>query len=177
MPDTIILPLANALLDCLEQEALLNPDPPAEFCLRTGTLVIHDFNAELSTDKTCCPGLGYVRLGRVYPSSVDFPAPDPRSEKCLSLARALELTVGIVRCIPGMASEAGPTCADWTAAATHDADDIQALFSALCCWVESEPFKRRVRERPYTVLESNVVQEGDCIERFITVLVQIPKCC
>jgi hypothetical protein len=177
MPDTIILPLANALLTCLDAAASANPDPPAQFCLRAGNLVIHDIDAQSSLDKVCCPGLGYVRIGRVYPSSQDFPAPDTRSEKCLSLARALELTVGIVRCIPGMGTPEGPTCADWTSVATHDADDIQALFAALCCWVDTPEFKSRPRGRPYSIGESNVIQEGDCIERFVTVLVQIPKCC
>ena len=176
MADTIILPLANALLTCLETTAGANPDPPAEFCLRAGTLVIHDVDAQGSLDKTCCPGLGYVKIGRVFPSSTEFPAPDPRSEKCLSLARALELQLGIVRCVPGLGTPEGPSCEDWTAAATHDADDIQALFSAVCCWVETTEFKL-IRGRPFSIVESNVLQEGDCIERFMTVLVQISKCC
>lgn len=173
--DQIILPLANALLDCLETTAGANPDPPANFCLRAGTLVIHDVDAQASVDTTCCPGLGYVRIGRVFPSSVDFPAPDPRSEKCLSLARALELTMGIVRCVPGMGTPEGPDCTDWTSAATHDANDIQALFDAVCCWTGTDAFKT-IRGRPFSIVESNVVQSGDCIERFLTILVQISKC-
>lgn len=176
MADTLILPLANALLDCLETTAGANPDPPAEFCLRAGTLVIHDVDAQASADKVCCPGLGYVKIGRVYPSSVDFPSPDPRADRCLSLARALELTMGIVRCVPGIGSLGGPTCEDWTAAAVHEANDIQALFDAVCCWKDTAAFNR-IRSRPFSIVDSNVVQEGDCIERFLVVLVQIPKCC
>jgi len=176
VPDVILLPLASALLTCLETAATANPDPPAQFCLRAGTLVIHDVDAQASLDTTCCPGLGYVRIGRVYPSSADFPAPDPHSEKCLSLARAVELTAGIVRCIPGIGTPQGPSCQDWVAAAVHDADDIQALFSAACCWTGTDEFKR-IRGRPFSIIESNVVQEGDCIERFLTILVQVSKCC
>lgn len=176
MADTILIPLANALLDCLETTATANPDPPANFCLRAGTLVIHDINAQTSSDTTCCPGLGYVRIGRVFPSSQDFPSPDPHSEKCLSVARAVELTAGIARCVPGMGTPEGPSCADWTSAATHDADDIQALFSAACCWVQTTEFKS-MRGRPFSIIDSNVVQEGDCIERFMTILVQIGRCC
>lgn len=175
MPDEIILPLANSLLACLEISATANPDAPAEFCLRAGPSVIHDIDAQSSTDTTCCPGLGYVRVGRVYPSSSDFPAPDVRSEKCLSLARALELTLGIIRCVPGLGTPEGPSCEDWTATAIHDADDIDALFNAVCCWIDTAEFKK-LRGRPYSILESNVIQEGDCIERFMTVLVQIPRC-
>lgn len=175
MPDTIILPLANALLECLETTAGANPDPPAEFCLRSGTLVIHDVNAQTSADKVCCPGLGYVRIGRVFPSTT-FPDPDPRSDRCLSVSRALELFVGIVRCVPGMGDPEGPTCEDWTLTATREADDIQALFSAVCCWVDTTEF-RRMRSRPFTIIDNTVVQEADCIERILTVIVQIPKCC
>lgn len=175
MPDTVILPLANALLTCLETQATANPDPPAEFCLRAGTLVIHDVDARASADKVCCPGLGYVRVGRVYPST-SFPDPDLRMDKCLSVSRVLELFVGIVRCIPNIATEQGPDCADWTLAATHDADDIQAIWDAVCCWVNTTEF-RRIRQRRFTIVDTTVVQEGDCIERLATVLVEIPKCC
>lgn len=175
MHDTILLPLANALLTCLTTTATANPDPPAQFCLRAGTLVIHDINAQTSADTTCCPGLGYVRIGRVY-TSTNFPEPDVRSDKCLSLARVVELTAGIVRCVPGMGTPEGPDCADWTSTAVHDADDIQALFDAVCCWVGTDEF-RVMRSRPFSIIESNVVQEGNCIERFMTIMVQISKCC
>lgn len=175
MPDTLILPLANALLTCLQTTAGANPDPPAEFCLRAGGPVIHDVDAQGSLDKVCCPGLGYVRLGRVYPSS-DFPDPDPRSDRCLSLTRSLELFAGIVRCIPGMGTPEGPDCADWTAAAAHDADDIDALWRAICCWIDTDTF-RRIKGRRFSIVGTDVVSEGDCIERFMTVLVEIPRCC
>jgi hypothetical protein len=175
MPDTIILPLANELLTCLETEAGRNPDPPADFCLRAGQTVIHDVDAQASMDKVCCPGLGYVRIGRVYPSTT-FPDLDTRSESCLSITRALELVVGIVRCVPGLGTPEGPTCQDWTATAVHDANDIQALFSSVCCWVQTTEFKR-IRGRRYSIVESDVTQEGDCIERFLNLLVEIPRCC
>lgn len=175
MADTLILPLANALLTCLQTTAGENPDPPAEFCLRAGGPVIHDVDAQTGLDKVCCPGLGYVRVGRLFPSST-FPEPDPRGDRCLSLARSLELFVGIVRCIPGMGSEEGPTCAEWTATAVHDADDIDALWRALCCWKDTAEFNA-VRSRPFSIISNDVIAEGDCIERFMTILVQIPRCC
>lgn len=175
MADTLIIPLANALLDCLETEVELNPNPVAEYCLRAGPTVIHDVDGNTSTDKVCCPGLGYVRVGRVYPST-DFPDPDLRNDKCLSLARALELTVGLVRCVPGMGTPEGPTCAEWTAAAVQDADDLDALFKAVCCWVSSTEFKA-VRARRWAIQESVVDQTADCIERSMQILVELPKCC
>jgi len=175
MADTIILPLANALLTCLEAAAEANPDPPANFCLRAGGPVIHDVDAQSSADTVCCPGLGYVKVGRLYPST-SFPDPDPRSDKCLSLTRGLTLTAGIVRCIPGIGTLEGPSCADWTAAATHDADDIDALWSAVCCWKETTVFNS-IRGRRFSIVDTDVIAEGDCIERFITLVVEIPRCC
>lgn len=175
MADTTLLPLAQALLDCLVTELALNPDPPANACLRAGNAVIHDVDAGLSVDKVCCPGLAYVRIGTVYPST-DFPQPDVRNDKCLSLARAAEFTAGVVRCVPGMGSTAGPTCADWTSAATHDANDTDALFKAICCFTGTPEFKV-VRGRRWAVQQSTVEQQADCIERMLTVLVDVRKCC
>lgn len=175
MADTLIMPLANALLTCLQQQVDANPDPVAEYCLRAGNTVLHDVNAETSLDKVCCPGLGYVRVGRVFPST-DFPEPDTRNDKCLSLSRALELTVGVVRCVPGMGTPEGPDCADWTLAALRDANDIDALFKAVCCWTATAEFKK-TRGRRWAVQESVVEQEADCIERMMTIVVELPRCC
>lgn len=175
MADTTLLPLANAFLDCLTTELALNPDPPANACLQVANQVIHDVNAQISTDKVCCPGTNYVRIGQVYPST-DFPAPDTRNDKCLSLSRAVEFTAGVIRCIPGMGTPAGPTCADWTAAAVRDANDIDALYKAVCCFTETAEF-RKMRGRRWAVQTSTSEQTADCIERVLVLLIEVRKCC
>lgn len=175
MADTTILPMAQAFLDCLTTELALNIDPPANACLQVSNQVIHDVDAGLSLDKVCCPGLNYVRIGTVYPST-DFPTPDVRNDKCLSLSRAVELTAGVIRCIPGMGSTAGPTCADWELAALHDANDIDALFKAVCCFVGTPEFKQ-VRGRRWAVQTSTVEQTADCVERILVLTVEVRKCC
>ena len=175
MADTTILPLAQALLDCLTTELALNIDPPANACLQVANQVIHDVDAGISADKVCCPGLNYVRVGSVYPSTV-FPSPDQRSDKCLSLTRAVEFTAGVIRCIPRMGTPEGPTCADWELAALHDANDIDALYKAMCCFVETPEFKQ-MRGRRYTIQTSTVDQTADCIERMLIVTVEIRRCC
>ena len=175
MADTTILPLAQALLDCLTTELALNIDPPANACLQVANQVIHDVDAGISADKVCCPGTNYVRVGAVYPST-DFPNPDPRSDKCLSLTRAVELTAGVIRCIPRMGTPEGPTCADWTLAAQHDANDIDALYKAMCCFVEAPEFTR-MRGRRFSIQTSTVEQTADCIERMLIVTVEIRRCC
>jgi len=174
MPDTTLLPMTNALLACLAAELALNPDPPAEVCLRAGDLVIHDVNAASSVDKVCCPGLAYVRIGSMFPSS-NFPDPDAqpgKSNGCFPVSWAVELVMGVVRCIPGMGDAAGPTCADWTLAATHDANDLDAMRKALCCWGPGLP-----RNRLWLAQTSTVELTADCIERQLSVLVSVPKCC
>lgn len=175
MADTLLIPMAESLLACLQVQLEANPDPPANFCLRAGQQVIHDIDAGASTDTTCCPGLAYVRIGTVFPST-DFPTPDTRNDKCLSLSRALELTAGVVRCVPGMGHVAGPSCADWTTAATRDANDIDALFRAVCCLTNTPIFTQK-RGRRWAVQSSTVDQTADCIERMLTVLIEVGKCC
>lgn len=167
--------MAQAFLDCLTTELALNIDPPANACLQVANQVIHDVDAQLSLDKVCCPGLNYVRIGSVYPST-DFPAPDVRNDKCLSLSRAVEFTAGVIRCIPGMGSPAGPTCTDWELAALHDANDIDALFKAVCCFTESAEF-RQMRGRRWAVQSSTVNQTADCVERILVLTVEVRKCC
>jgi hypothetical protein len=174
--DTVILPMANSLLACLAAELALNPDPPALVCLRAGDLVIHDANAATSVDTVCCPGLAYVRIGSMFPSS-NFPDPDnspllPKGNGCFPVAWAVELVMGVVRCIPGMGDPAGPDCADWTLVATHDANDLDAMRRALCCWAPTLP-----KTRLWLAGASTVEMNADCIERQMSLTVSVPKCC
>lgn len=173
MADTFVLPMANALLSCLTAELALNPDPPADSCLRAGDSVIHDANAETSVDKVCCPGLAYVRIGSMFPSS-NFPDPDiqPARNGCFPASWAVELVMGVVRCIPRMGTPAGPDCADWTLVATHDANDLDAMRKSLCCWGDGLP-----KTRLWLAQTSTVEMNADCIERQLTVLVSVPRCC
>ena len=175
MTDSVILPMANSLLACLAAQLALNPDPPADACLRAGDLVIHDVDAATSRDKVCCPGLAYVRIGNMFPSS-NFPDPDNEPSRanggCFPVSWAVELVMGVVRCVPGMGSTAGPTCADWTLAATHDANDLDAMRKALCCWGPTLP-----KTRLWLAQASTVEMTADCIERQMPLTVSVPKCC
>lgn len=175
MADTILLPLAEDLLACLCNELSLNPDPPAECCLRAGDLVIHDVDGEAGLDKVCCPGLAYVRIGPVF-NSTEFPNPDVRNDRCLSLRRAVEFTIGVVRCVPGIGTPEGPSCPNWTLAATHDANDIDAIYKAVCCWTSGKVFNA-MKGRRWANQVSTVSMQADCIERILPILIEIPKCC
>lgn len=173
MPDTVVLPMAQGLLQCLEDQLLLNPNPPAQFCLRAGDQVLHDIDAGASYDTTCCPGLAYVRIGDMFPSS-SFPEPDTQPAKaCFPVAWAVQLVAGVVRCVPGIGDPAGPSCTDWEGVATRDANDLDALRRALCCWAEDT----LPRGRLWLAQAATVSMQADCIERSLTVLVGVPRCC
>lgn len=174
MTDTVILPIAQNLLACLCEQLALNPDPPADCCLRAGDVVVHDVDVQSSVDKVCCPGLGYVRVGNMYPSS-NFPVADTEPGKrdgCFPVSWAVELTMGTVRCVPGMGSPEGPDCTDWTTAAERDANDMDAMRRALCCW---QPTLRK--GALWLAGASTVALTADCIERQMQVLVSVPRCC
>lgn len=172
--ETTLISRANSLLTCLCETLELYPNPPEECCLRTGDQLIQDFNAENGIDKTCCPGLAYVRVGNLYPSS-NFPTPDVEPAKgngCFPVSWAIELTMGVVRCIPGMGTPAGPTCVDWTATTQTDANDLEALRKALCCWSSVLP-----RGTLWLAGTSTVNLTADCIERSLPVTMSLPRCC
>lgn len=174
MADVQILPRANDLLSCLAGQLALNPNPPAEACLRAGDIVLADVDGQSSLDKVCCPGLAYVRIGQKYPST-DFPNPDglpAKRNNCLPHRFAVELVMGTVRCVPNIGTTNGPDCADWTAAATTDANDLDAMSKALCCWAEGlAPGKL------WLAGTSTVQMTADCIERQWPILMEVGKCC
>lgn len=179
MADTVVIPLANQLLTCVTNELALNPSPPAQSCLRAGDFVIHDVDGASSSDTTCCPGLVYVRIGQMYPSS-NFPDPDITPGRsgataggCYPVAWVVELTMGTVRCIAGLGTPEGPSCDDWTTAAITDANDLDAMRKALCCWAEG----LTPRGKLWLAQTSTVTMTGDCIERQLPILAQIPRCC
>jgi hypothetical protein len=60
--------------------------------------------------------------------------------------------------------------------ATRDANDIDALFKAVCCFTESTEFKR-MKGRRWAVQTSTVEQTADCIERMLLLTVEVRRCC
>lgn len=174
MASDLALPLAQALLTCL-----CNASGVTNCCLRVGTAVVHD--ADLNTD-LCCEGFAYVRLGTVFASDA-FPEEDINRQadsNCPPPSWAVELVAGIVRCVP-VGGENGemPTCADWTSAAVQNFADAQALRAAACCFIQQV----RDTNNPQLVGMSALIgrqEQGDplggCIERRMTITVQIPNC-
>lgn len=168
---TVVLDEANKLLSCFVTALSGYPDPPTRAELRVGDQVIHDVDGQTGTDMVCCPGLAYVRFGSGFPSS-NFPTPDTDASKCAPTGWAVEYSLGIVRCIPGMASTAGPDATDWLTAFTHDTNDFEAMREALCCWSAS-----LTRGRLWFAGVSVPTMQANCVERAMPVFMSVGRCC
>lgn len=172
--DTFVLPAAETLLSCLCDALGDNPNPPAQCCLRAGDIFIADIDGNTAIDKACCPGTAWVRIGSKYPSST-FPVPDSqpaRGNNCFPVSYAVELTMGVARCVPNIGTVAGPSCVDWTSAATQDAHDLDAMTRALCCWGEALG-----KNKLWLAGVSVVTLVGDCLQREWPVTMSAPRCC
>jgi hypothetical protein len=176
----------NTVLDwamlCLTTAVTGNPNPPENLCRRLDLQVAHD--ADLYTD-LCCEGLAYVSFGDVFPSFSSFPEHDIGNQNlrgpCGIPAWAVAVRMGIVRCVPSGTDTEMPTCADWDAVSRQQADDSQALRAAACC------LRQRIVDTSDTPgifwgmsatigTQQQVQLQGGCVERNVTVMVQIPNC-
>jgi hypothetical protein len=167
--------LATTFLSCLCQAVTGQSDPPKHCCLRVGEEVVHD--ADLFVD-LCCEGLAYVSVGDIYPVVDSFPEQSvvtQANQVCSFPSWAVTLKAGIVRCAPTGTDTTMPTCDDWTAAAVQSMEDAQSLATAACClksaWAVTQPGMS-------IVINPNTVTgpEGGCLERSVTVQVQVPNC-
>jgi hypothetical protein len=176
----------NTLLDwamlCLTTAVTGNPNPPENFCRRLDLQVAHD--ADWYTD-LCCEGLAYVSFGDVFPAWSEFPEPDVVRQanygSCSPPAWAVQIRMGMIRCVPVQHHNGMPSCDDWTQASRQQADDSQALRAATCC------FRQRIvadSDAPgifwgmSAVIgnQGQIQLQGGCVERNVTVTVQIPNC-
>lgn len=175
--DLFVLPLAEALLECLCTQVQLQPNPPQHCCYRVGTEIAHD--AGMWTD-LCCEGIAYVALGDTFPSSASFPEQDivrQANTVCAPPSWAQYFKVGIIRCVP-TGDEDPPTCEDWNAAFLQNVYDGLTLRRTQCC------IRDFVTSNNDQFLGMSVVMErqvqgtplGGCVERYFTIAIQIPNC-
>ena len=177
MSDLIVQPLAEALLACLCEAVQEQANPPQNCCLRVGTEVAADMDVFRDL---CCEGLAYVALGDQWVSVNSFPEQDivrQANTQCGIGAWAVELKVGIMRCVPTGTNNEMPTCTEWTAAAINNIADAKSLRRAACCFIAY------LREAPLleglSVVVNRQIQapvQGGCTERSMSISVQIPNC-
>lgn len=125
---TLALPLAQTLLQCLEDALVANGNPPGIICLRHGDHVSPMLS---TTTDECCTGLAWVRV--VSTNRADrF---DTGSSSCINHLRMTTLEMGVVRCMPTPPADQIVTCDQWTAVAVQADSDHSAMEAALCCLV------------------------------------------
>jgi len=125
IPPQVLTPLAD-LFDCLCTEVNL-VHPVCSCALLPGQAVAWDYCGECG-DKC---GQAWLRLMRVYPYDV---WPDPATGgKCTS-PLAMEVEIGVVRCIPAL-GEGGelPDIADIELSTMLQIADMWAMYRAIVC--------------------------------------------
>lgn len=176
--DLLVGPLMNTLLACLCEHASRSPNPPAICCFRAGTEVPHDLG--INQDQ-CCEGIGYVMLGDTYPSSTSFPEQDivrQANAKCTFPTWAQAFKIGLIRCVP-VGDQFNPLeCVDWNAIAVQNVYDSATLRRVACCIRDYVNTSNDQLLGMSTVVERQIqgAISGGCIERSMTITVQIPNC-
>lgn len=179
-PDDLTVSVTNLLLDCLCTAVQERANPPAVCCLRVGTEAAMD--ADFISD-LCCQGLAYVMPGDAFPS-YQFPNQDITRQaevNCGIVSWGIEFRAGIMRCVP-VGDDMGnmPTCDDWTTSAWQSLLDSTSLRRFACC---APPTLRSNLPAldGLSIIAGRIQQgmvQGGCVERFITMQVQIPgDCC
>lgn len=171
----------NTMLQCLCEEAQRVPNPPKNCCFRAGESVVHDLGVH---EDQCCEGIAYVSLTTINPTD-NFPRPDvirqvahAGSATCAITSWAVQMKVGIVRCVPA-GGEDPLQCADWNAIALQQVYDAKTLRRAGCCFRTEITTSDGLMNGMGVLIgeQTQTDPQGGCIERNMTVLVQIPSDC
>lgn len=174
----LTIQLGDALLACLCAAVQERPNPPQNCCYRIGVEAAGD--ADTFTD-LCCEGLAYVIPQDSWPAYV-FPNMDivrQASAPCGIVSWAQEYRVGIMRCAPTGTDTTMPSCEEWNAAALQNMYDAESLRRAVCCF---RPIALAIPEMDGMGIVVNRMQQGPvaggCVERWMTVQVELPgDCC
>lgn len=168
--DPLVMPLAQELLACLDQEIRKVASPPGFIGLRAGNVVAHLLS---TTEDECCQGLAWVRPSAFYPSSGTFPAQDAAPLPKGVSAWAVTLELGAVRCAPVGDENTLPTAAQWEATVQAVMDDAAAMRRAICCFIEGRNGRAR---RVLPSVWQPIDVQGGCVGGIIPVTIQGPAC-
>ena len=172
--DTMAMPVILQAMSCLQTEALKVANPPAAFHIRPGA----NFTAMAdSHNDECCAGIAWVRPGVMYESE---PFPTQKSDASLieSFTWAVQVELGIIRCIPVIGEGRGdviPSATQWLAATVEAMDDAAALRRAICCLRDVygqdaviagqiQPLENEGNCGGQSVIVTLRVQSCDCVE-------------
>jgi hypothetical protein len=138
--DPVVMPLAEEMLACLEEEIAKVAFPPARVGLRPGSVV--DFLLSTTEDE-CCEGLAWVRPALFYPSADRFPLQAEEPQIPYIGSWAIQLELGAVRCAPTPPETSIPTVAQWNEVVQKVMDDAAAFRRAICCFIAADPVNRK----------------------------------
>lgn len=179
MADPMITNLAAAALSCLNTAVTGSPNPPQNVCYRVEYEPPHELTQW--TD-ICCEGLAYVSMGDQFVSFASFPEADivrQAEMRCSLPTWAVQLRLGIVRCIPTLGEDGEPpTCQEQADAFQQEIIDAKSLRWAACClrsWV-LRPQEEAFRGMQMTIDRQQKVTLGGCMERYVPVTVQFTDC-
>lgn len=170
--DPLVMPLAEELLECLEQEVDKLAHPPKYRGLRPGQVVDHLVS---TTSDECCEGLAWVRPVLFVPSSTAFPIQDSGVPPLTTTrAWAITLEMGVVRCAPTPDENSIPSNAAWFDVVQDVMDDAAAMRRAICCFVAADPVKRNKWVLPLEWAPLDV--QGGCVGGTLQVIMRGPAC-
>lgn len=171
MADTTALPLAESLLACLcgELDDTVG-GPVCTCCLSPGP-----------EPADCCPcdggdGKAWVRVIRIFATGARFALPALDPSACKTGALAVELELGVYRCVSTIDDEGNsPTCDQRNADAAKILDDAAAMRRAVkCCFpATDEGTHRQVIIGDWRSLGP----EGGCAGGALTVTIEAADCC
>lgn len=172
--DTLLLPEAVMLLDCLCTALQAYDNPPETCCLRPGDTVIQDVGIPGFSQDDCCRGQAYVKIAGYYMTgegNSPFPSPstDAPISPCGVPAWGLQLEMGIFRCIR---TDRQPTCTEYTEAVIRQMTDAKAMRCALDCFISLHD--------PQTVAVGNwspAGPDGGCVGSTWQVSVEVLNSC
>lgn len=170
MTDPVVMPRAQALLECLREQIALVSTPPARVGFRTGDTV-EALISQVANE--CCDGMAWVRVVRFFPSSEIFPEQDSSPLPKGTSAWAIELEVGAMRCAPTDGPTGIPSVEDWDNLTVQIMDDAAAMRRAICCYIEGASSRiRNTLPGEWSPLPT----EGGCAGGTLSVIVRAPAC-
>jgi hypothetical protein len=102
-----------------------------------------------------------------------FPQQDEGPQAKGTLAWAITLELGAVRCAPTPDENAIPTAEEWDAVTQAVMDDAAAMRRALCCFIDAEPGRAK---RVLPGLWSPFSVQGGCVGGILPITIRGPVC-
>lgn len=177
--DTMVMPVLNAMLECLTALQPVWPNAPAAYQLRSGNTFVA--SADSAMDE-CCAGIVWVRMGVAYPTD-DFPIQKTTVENGVETDWAIPVEIGVQRCIPTQGDDgifgSVVTGAQWAAVVQQEADDGHMLRKAACCLRDNFTYANGLKMGNSGMIigvQTPLENSGPCGGIMLMLTVRVPAC-